>query len=491
MQYLLGIDFGGGASKATLLAADGGIAATNTVEIPTTYPRPGYAEQNPADWYKATCENVAAVLQKSSASPSDILAVSLDAATHTAVLLDRNFQVLRPAVYWTDSRSISQCAFLKEHYGDLILRQALHKPDTIWTLPQLLWIREHEPEIWSKTENILFAKDYVRYLMTGVSCTDLIEAQGSMLFDYNTMRWSPELCGIIGILPERLPALKKPTDIIGTVTQRAAAETGLKAGTPVVCGTTDTVMEVFASGAVEKGQATVKLATAGRICVVTDRAFPDENLINYSHVAEGMWYPGAATKSSAASYRWYRDTFGESYKELDKGASGVPVGSEGLLFHPYLNGELTPYADPLLRGSFTGIRAGHTRAHFSRAVLEGVALSLLDCKKTLVRIGVPLQSGATTIVGGGAASPLWRQITSDALHMELRQAENSDSSFGSAMLAGVAVGLFSSLQDALCRCAKTISVTRPNPENTAKYEKIFPLYKRIHDALAPIYHDMR
>ena len=489
MRYLLGIDFGGGASKATLLNSDGNVVATHSVEYPTHYPQFGYAEQNPDDWYTAVRKNIAGVLEKSGASPDDILALCLDAATHTAVLMDKDFNVLRPAIYWTDSRSIEQSEMLRKEYQELILKQALHVPDTIWTLPQLLWVRDNQPETWKKTERIMFAKDYVRYMLTDVYCTDIIEAQGSMLFDYNTMNWSPDLCKIAGLSIENLPTLNKPTDIIGRVTKKASANTGLKAGTPVICGTTDTIMEIFAAGAVSTGQMTVKLATAGRICVITDRAYPDKNLINYSHVANGLWYPGTATKSCAASYRWFRDTFGQSYTELDKAAAEVPAGSDGLMFHPYLNGELTPYADPLLRGSFTGVRAGHRKSHFSRAVLEGVAFSLLDCKKVLEQIGISHENTAT-IIGGGANSKLWRQITSDVLGIELRQNENSDSSFGSAMLAGVAMGVFPDLQNALERCNKYISVTKPNPQNTALYSNIFNRYKKIHDALAPIYHEM-
>ncbi|MDD4414229.1 MAG: FGGY family carbohydrate kinase [Oscillospiraceae bacterium] len=489
MQYFLGIDFGGGASKATLLGSDGQVAATYSVEYPTYYPQSGYAEQNPYEWYDAVRKNIMGVLKKSGVPSSDIIALCLDAATHTAVLMDKDFNVLRPAIYWTDSRSIEQSDILKKNYGDLILKQALHKPDTIWTLPQLLWIRDNEPEIWNKTKRIMFAKDYVRFMLTDVYCTDIIEAQGSMLFDYNTMNWSDRLCEISGFSVDNLPTLHKPTDIIGSVTKKASADTGLKVGTPVLCGTTDTVMEVFAAGAVAKGQMTVKLATAGRICVVTEKSYPHPHLINYSHVAEGLWYPGTATKSCAASYRWYRDTFGESYSELDKGAAKIPAGSDGLMFHPYLNGELTPYADPLLRGSFTGVRAGHTKAHFNRAVLEGVALSLLDCKEALEQIGVPHENTAT-IIGGGANSKLWRQIMADVLGMELRQNQNSDSSFGSAMLAGVAVGVFSGLQNALDSCNKASTVTKPNKENTDLYADIYKQYKKIHDALAPVYHEM-
>ena len=490
MKYILGVDFGGGASKATLLDAKGKVVAINTVEYPTIYPKQGYAEQNPADWYSAVKTNIAALIKKSGISSCDILSICLDAATHTAVLLDNNFNVLRPAIYWTDSRSIKECDYLKEKYGSLIINTAFHKADTIWTLPQLMWVRDNEPEIWDKTKRILFAKDYIRYLFTGEYCTDYIEAQGSMLFDYNTMSWSKELCDILGFDIERLPTIVKPTDVVGVITKSAVMDTGLCEGTKVICGTTDTALEVFASGAIAKGQMTVKLATAGRICVITDKAYQNQHLINYSHVVDGLWYPGTATKSCAASYRWYRDTFGQEYKDLDKGASEIAVGSEGLIFHPYLNGELTPYADPMLRGSFTGVSAGHTKAHFSRAVLEGVALSLLDCKRALEQIGIPHDDYAV-IIGGGSHSPLWRQITADVLGITLNQAENSDSSFGAAMLAGVATGVFESFESVIKNCTKIISVTKPNSDNHKKYAEMFNTYKRIHDALAPIYHEVK
>lgn len=491
MKYVLGIDFGGGASKATLLSEDGKIAAVNTVEYPTYYPQPGYAEQNPQDWYGATRKTIGEILAKSGVHASDVAAVSLDAATHTAVLTDEDFQVLRPAIYWTDSRSTKEVQFLRENYADVIEREVLHKPDTIWTLPQLLWVQANEPDVWKKTRKIMFAKDFVRHQLTGDFVTDFIEAQGSMFFDYTRMFWSEELCTLLGLPADGgdiLPKLVKPADIAGCVTKKAASETGLAEGTPVLCGTTDTVMEVFASGAVAAGQMTVKLATAGRICVVTRRAYPDRNLINYSHVAEGLWYPGTATKSCAASFRWYRDTFGGEYQALADAAGEIPAGCDGLMFHPYLNGELTPYADPKLCGSFIGIRAGHTRAHFTRAVFEGVALSMLDCRKALESIQIPHDDTAVAI-GGGTKSPVWRQILADALGITLIQKENSDSSFGSAMMAGVAVGMFASLSDALKICSKEVSRTLPRVENTEKYAEMFRKYKAVHDALAPIYHE--
>ena len=486
MKYLLGIDFGGGSSKATLINTEGSIVAENMVEYPTYYPQLGWCEQNPADWIQALCQNLQELLQKSGIAPTDILALAVDAATHTWVMCDEAFQPIRPAIFWTDSRCREQSQRLKNTYGPKILEITYHKPDTLWTLPQILWVRENEPAHFANLRHIFFEKDYIRYCLTGTYHTDYIEAQGSMLFDAAKNQWSEELLQIAGIRKAMLPPVVKPADIIGKVTKNAAQLTGLAEGTPVICGTTDTVMEVFASGAVNPGDVTVKLATAGRICVITEKPYPNQCLVNYSHIVDGLWYPGAGTKAAAGSFRWYRDTFGGEYGQLSEEAARIPVGSEGLRYHPYINGELTPYADPALCGSFIGIRATHTKAHFTRSVLEGVSLSLLHSKQTLEELGLPIGKRAT-VIGGGAKGQLWRQITADCLGMELVKTVSSDSSLGSAMLAGVAVGVFASPQEAVKMCIRTESITAPIPENTEQYETILKEYIAVHDALAPIY----
>lgn len=485
MNYLLGIDFGGGASKATLIDTNGKIVAENTVEYPTYYPSLGACEQRVEDWIGALIDNSHALLKKSGISPSDILALAIDSATYTSVLCDKDFKPLRPAIHWTDTRSRLQADRLREEYGEEIFKKTFHKPDTIWTLPEILWVRENEPEIFGKVRYVFFEKDYIRYFLTGVYCTDIIEAEGSMLFNAESMEWDSDLCTLAGISVDMLPPLCRPTDIIGKVSKSAAEKTGLALGTPVICGTTDTCMEVFASGAVKRGDVTVKLATAGRICVITDRPYPDRHLVNYSHVVDGLWYPGTATKAAASSYRWYRDTFGGDYRELDEGAKNISLGADGVIFHPYLNGELTPYGDPTLTGSFTGVRTTHTKAHFTRAVLEGVSLSLLDSKKYLDSLNIEYNREAT-LIGGGAKGELWSQITSDVLGMTLHITESSDSSLGSAMLAGVAVGVFKSPEDAVEKCVKQKRTVVPNPINTARYAEIFKEYKRIAEALRGI-----
>ena len=304
MKYLLGIDFGGGASKATLIDTNGTVIAENTVEYPTLYPQNGACEQDPEDWIKALCENSRALLSKSGIYGGDILAVAVDSATHTSVVCDQNFKPLRNAIHWTDTRARKQADSLREEKGDEIFQKTFHKPDTIWTLPQLIYLRETEPDIFKKIRYIFFEKDYIRYYLTGVFCTDYIEAQGSMLFDCNKSEWDTGLCGLCGINADMLPPIVKPTDVIGKITEAAAFATGLKAGTPVICGTTDTAAEVFASGAVKKGDITVKLATAGRICVITDKPYPDRHLVNYSHVVNGLWSAGTAIPSAGNTGFW-------------------------------------------------------------------------------------------------------------------------------------------------------------------------------------------
>jgi len=320
---------------------------------------------------------------------------------------------------------------------------------------------------------------------------------GAMLLDLDDGTWSPLLCSLASLVPEQLPSIVDPSEVVGCVTDVAAKENGLICGIPVVAGASDTVMEVFASGTVSQGQATVKLATAGRICVITDTPVRSPLLVTYKHLKKGLWYPGTATKSCAASFRWYRDVFGDhendvakasqsdTYLLLDQQAATIPLGSDHLYFHPYLQGEATPYMDNNLRGSFTGVTSYHSKAHFTRAVLEGVAFSLYDSLQVLVELGLGFTQAS--IIGGGAKSPLWRQIVADVLGVKLVKMRNDDSSFGSAMFAGVSIGVFPSCEACLQRCTEVVDTTVPDADRHASYKKHFANYKRIHDALAPLY----
>ncbi len=486
-EYVLGVDIGSGSVKLTLLSREGKIAGTAGCEYPTFYPFVGWCEQEPEDWCKAFKKALQELLQNTGVQAEEIKALAPDAATHTAVLLGEDKKVLRKAILWTDQRCKEQVVWLKENCLQTIETQCLNTPTTVWTLPQFMWLRDNEPEVWAKIRYILFAKDYLRFRLTGTMETDTIDAAGSMFYDVMEQKWSKELCAIGSIKESWLPRLCDPADIAGTVTEAAAKEFGLAPGTKVLVGTTDTVMEVLAAGNVAPGHATVKLATAGRICVISENKLDSKFIFNYRHVVPGLWYPGTATASCANSYRWYRDTIGrEPFADLNVPAESIPAGSDGLMFHPYLNGELTPFNDPELRGSYTGISAGHTTAHFTRATLEGVAMSLRDCMGVLDQLGVKMTR--VRIIGGGAKGALWRQIVADVLGMSLEKVKVDDSSFGTAMLAAVGIGWFDSYAQAAETCIEIDSVTNPCPDAQAVYNKLFPRYKAIAAALAPVYH---
>lgn len=497
-KYTLGVDFGGSSSKATLLQDTGRIVATSTMEYPSYFPFPNWYEQNADELFEAFIYNVKACLEKSRIDPADILALSIDAATHMAVFCDENDRPIRNFIHWSDGRSGKQVRFLKENFPDVLGKYSVNSVSPLWTLPQILWLNEHEPEVLQKTKRIYFAKDYIRHLVTGDFCTDSIEAMGAMLSDDHNSRWCPELCRIAGVDIDMLPPIKEPTDLAGTISERAAELTGLKAGTPVIVGSTDTVMEVYASGAIAEGTATVKLATAGRICPITSNYIPNPQLLNYRHVIPGKWYPGTGTRSCAASYKWYRDVFGEmetltgnelgqsAYELLNRGAQEVCAGSDGLFFHPYLMGEMTPYYDDDLCASFTGVKRSHTKAHFTRAVLEGVSYSMRDCLEEIKAQNIHIDQ--YRLIGGGAKGKLWRQILCDVLATPLTCTMDNDSSLGSAMLAGVVSGMFSSFEESIDKCVVVSDTVQPFEENVLIYERGFQQYKDTVRSLAEIYH---
>ncbi|MBO7169712.1 MAG: xylulokinase [Clostridia bacterium] len=475
-MYVLGVDFGGGASKATLMNQNGEVVRTASTEYPTDYGEGGRAEQNPYDWYSAALTNIRKVLE--GLDPSLVDCLCFDAATHTAVLLGEDGEPVCPSIYWTDTRATEEKRFLEERFGDVLFARCKHRVDTIWTLPQILFLKNKLPRVFEKVKRITFAKDFVRGKFTGDFVTDRIEAEGSMFFDFDKRKWDSELLALAGLTVEQMPTVVSPLDFVGKVGREAALASGLVEGSPVICGATDTAMEVLAAGAVRPGDATLKLATAGRICVVSEGFYPDTNIINYSHLKDGLAYPGSATKSCAASLRWFRDTFGGEYAAFDEMAERVAIGCDGLLFHPYLMGELTPYADPTLRASFIGFGASHTKAHFARAVMEGVAMSLRDCKQYLEEHGIAIKD-RVFVIGGGAKSALWRRIVSDALNITLVVTERNDSSLGSCLCAGVASGYFASLEEAVAHTQKIVTEVTPIPENTEIYNKLFAKYKKI------------
>ena len=503
MKYFLGADIGSSAIKLTLLSERGDIAATSSREYPTFYPRLAWAEQDPESWVDGFVESFRQLIRDSGVDPRDIKAIVPDSATHTGVLLDEEMKPVRRAIFWTDQRSTEESDALNRDHGEKVFARNYHYPDTMWTLPQIQWVMKNEPGVFRRVRHLLFAKDYLRYRLTPVYCTDYIDALGSMMLDAGTSEWDEELCAMAGFRTKNLPRIVKPADIVGQVCAEMAQRTGLCRDTLVIAGASDTALEVFAAGAVRPGQMTVKMATAGRICVMAEKACPNRFLVNYRHVVEGLWYPGTGTRSCASSYRWFKDTFGQyesaqsqasdgresAYDFLNQGAENVPPGSEGLFYHPYLLGEFVPYRDPYLRADFVGATMKHTKGHFVKAVMEGVAFSLLDCLRVIQSLDLPTSTDVR-VIGGGAQSPMWRGILCDVLGLTLTKAEVDDSAFGAAMLAAVATGAFKDPVEAAERCVRIRGKVTQNMENHLQYQKYFGIYKKIQQALAPIYHEL-
>jgi xylulokinase len=482
-DYLLGIDLGTGGCKVTVIDLSGAVIESASGEYPTLHPKPAWAEQNPADWYRVMC----AVLKKLK-HRKRVAAVALDSYTHGAVLLSRSLEVIRPTIIWTDQRSVKECQELKKTHSELIFKTAYQAPTPTWTLPQMLWLKNNEPRALKQTRHILFVKDYVRFLLTGEMACDSIEAQGTLFWDMKNSRWSEELCALADIPVKLLPRIGKPTDIAGKITRSAAEDTGLPEGIPVVMGASDSAVEDYAAGGIEPGQCVLKLATAGNVNVMTSKAHPHRETLTYAHVVPGMWYTVTATNSAAVCQRWYRDMFcaqGTTYDELDRAAAQAQPGSNGVVFHPYLQGERSPYWDANLRGSFTGLSMANTRGDLSRALLEGVAYSLKDCYRTIEKMGLKVHE--FILIGGGAKSPLWSSIVCDVFNAPVKCPSCCDASFGSALLAGVGTGVFRDELAAVRQCLKLDRELSPDAGRAAFYAKQFKHYRSIHDALAKCY----
>ncbi len=499
-QFLLGIDTGTSGCKITVIDREGRIVDTNSGEFHTSRPHPGWSEQDPDEWYDVACRLLREIWARGACRAEEVAAVGLDASTHNTVLADADFRPLRPAIMWTDQRSVCQAAKLEAQAGPEIFRIGYQKPTPTWTLPQLLWVAEHDPDAFGRVAHLLFTKDYVRRQLTGTWETDHIDAQGSLLYDMAHRAWSADLCRLAGLSKDVLPPLVEPTDVVGAVTPAAAEQTGLRAGTPVVAGCSDSAVEGYAAGAIRPGQMILKLATAGNVNVMTAKPYPHPRTLTYSHVIPGLWYTVSATNTAASAERWFRDVFcqqekeqaaGEGrsvYERLHEAARHMKPGAEGLFFHPYLLGERSPYWDADLRGSFVGATMRHEKPHFVRALLEGVAYSLLDCFRTIVEMGLPVEE--IRIIGGGAQSDLWTQILSDVFARSIVRPAGCDASFGAALLAGVGAGIFADTTDAAVRCVRVRDVVQPDPRAVEVYARLFPLYRRIHDDLAPTYAEL-
>ncbi len=488
---LVGIDVGSSGAKATAVDASGVvIASSDTHSYPTRYPRPGWAEQEPEDWYTTACAAVRQCVERGNFAADAVAGLAVVGPAHTVALLDEAGALLGPTLHWSDLRSTPQSERLEAAHGAHIFAITGQRVNPSWTLSQLLWLKENELLLWSKLRRVLATKDYVRYRLTGEYATDAFDAIGLQLYDLQAGAWSSEMCALLDFPVEWLPTVRPAFGLGGALLPEAATATGLRTGTPVAVGSADVTVEALGIGAVEPGSAIVKLGTAGNINLVTAVPRPSARTLTYRHVTGHLGFTIAATNSGTGAMSWFRDTFFDadtSFATLSELAAEAPAGAAGLLFHPYLRGERSPHWNPHLRGNFVGIGAHHTLAHFARAVMEGVAFSLRDCRDAVQSLGEPVMS--YRLVGGGSRSPLWRQIMADVLGAPLVVPAAEDATYGAALLAGVAAGVFADWPEALATCIREEAVIPPDAETHELYSEYFDLFRDVTRDMAA--HDRR
>ena len=492
MGHVLGIDVSTTATKAVLVDGDGKVVGIGVAEYPYDTPRPLWSEQDPALWWTGTIAAIRSVLASTGIDGGAIDAVGLTGQMHGAVLLDAADEVLRPAILWNDQRTAAECDAIRAAVGpERLVAITGNDALTGFTAPKLVWVRDHEPDVWARVAHILLPKDLVRLRLTGVHALDKADGAGTLLFDLAARDWSGEVLDALRIQRAWLPPTFEGPEPTGAISVSAAAATGLRAGTPVVAGGGDQSANAVGVGVVDPGTIALSLGTSGVIFAATDRPIfePAGRVHAFCHALPDRWHLMSVMLSAAGSLRWFRDTLapGVPFGELAAEAADVPAGSDGLLFLPYLTGERSPHPDPLARAGFIGLTVRHERRHLTRAVLEGVAFGLRDGLDLMTAAGMPAPA-AIRASGGGIASPLWRQILADVLEAEIATVDTTEgAAYGSAVLAAVAAGWFERVQDATERWVTPTTAATPGPD-TATYRARHAAYRGLYPALAPTFH---
>ncbi|MBN1137077.1 MAG: xylulokinase [Anaerolineae bacterium] len=498
MAYLLGIDIGTTGAKALLVTGGGKVVAGATTEYPMFTPQPLWAEQNPSDWWTATVSSTQQVLAQSGLKPGQIAGVGLTGQMHGLVLLDAQGEVLRPCIMWNDQRTAAQCEAITRQVGAANVLQLTGNPVLPgFTAPKIAWVREHEPQVYRRVAKVLLPKDYVRYRLTGDYFGEVSDASGTSLFDVGRRRWSDEMLKALQVPCEWLPEVAESPVVSARISVSAARQTGLLAGIPVVGGGGDQAAQAVGTGIVTEGTVSATIGTSG-VVFAASRAYrvePQGRLHAFCHAVPGMWHLMGVMLSAGGSFRWYRDALGDlekteagkagrdPYDLLTEAAAQVPAGCEGLLFLPYLSGERTPYPDPNARGVFFGLTLRHGKAHLTRAVLEGVTYGLRDSLELMRDLGLSVQQVRAS--GGGAHSPLWRQILADLLGAEIVTVNVTEgAAYGAALLAAVGAGVYDTVLEACQAAIRLVDHTSPGPA-VAVYADYYPRYRALYPALAP------
>ena len=501
MAYLLGIDLGTSGTKTVLFSEDGRPVSAHTVEYPLYQPKNGWAEQDPEDWWRAAAEGIRKVLEKGNVNPRDVAGVGLSGQMHGLVMLDQDGRVLRRSIIWCDQRTGEQCDWMAKEIGvKRIIEITANPPMTGFTAAKILWVKQHEPEVFAKCAHILLPKDYIRFKLTGVFATEVSDAAGMQLMDVPGRVWSKELLKLFGISESLLAKMHESPDVTGHVNAQGAQTTGLLAGTPVVGGAGDNAAAAVGTGVVRSGRAFTTLGTSGVVYAVSDTVSidPEGRVHTLCASVPGKWTVMSCTQAAGLSLRWLRDTCCpeevqeakkrgvDPYVVMTEKAQSVPIGAQGLLYLPYLMGERSPHPDPDCRGVFFGLSAMHGREHLIRAVMEGVAYSQAECVDVFREMKVPIRE--MMACGGGGRSPLWRQMLADLYGCTVSTIQADEGpALGAAILAGVGTGIYESVEAACDRIVKTENNLPPIEANKTAYAGYFNLYKKLYRSLKDDY----
>ena len=492
MGLVLGIDVSTTAIKAILVDREGEVRGIGTADLRVSMPQPLWSEQDPADWWSGSRTAIGRALASANASGADIEAVGLTGQMHGAVLLDADGAVLRPAILWNDQRTAAECDEIRSIIGrERLIAISGNDAITGLTAPKLLWVRRHEPDVWSRLAHLLLPKDYLRYRLTGGYALDKADGSGTLLFDLAARDWSTDLLSELALDPAWFAPTFEGPEATGSITPEAAEATGLAGGTPVMAGGGDQSANAIGLGVVAEGSMALSLGTSGVIFAATNTPIhePEGRVHAFCHAVPGRWHLMSVMLSAAGSLRWFRDALapGEEFGPLAASAAEVEAAMDGLFFLPYLSGERSPHPDPLARGAFVGLALRHDRRHMVRAVLEGVGFGLRDGLDLMLAAGVP-RPPQIRASGGGLASPVWAQILADILDAELVTTSTTEgAAYGAALLAAVGVGWFADVPTAAASLVRISPVARPLATHSG-YADAYAAYRELYPALAPVFH---
>jgi len=497
MQYLIGLDVGTSSTKALLVSENGEVVASIAPEYPFETPKPLWAEADPEHWWQATLKAIPALLEKSGVASSDVAGIGLSGQMHGLVMLDKEGAVIRPCIMWNDQRTGKQCAALTEKVGaQEVLRITGNPILPGFTAPKIAWVAEHEPENFARIAKILLPKDYIRYRLSGEFFTDVSDASGMSLLNVGERKWSPEMIAACGIREDMLATVTESTVASTKLSAEAAKLTGLPEGTPIIAGGGDQAAQALGSGIIEEGVVSCTLGTSGVVFAHSKeyRVEPQGRLHAFCAAVPGEWHMMGVMLSAAGSYQWFKNNLAEhqqaqekatgkdAYEALNELAASVPAGSEGLLFLPYLTGERTPHPDPNAKGVFFGLTLRHGKPHLTRAVLEGITYGLADSLTLMREAGISPQTVVAS--GGGAKSPLWRQMLADVFQAKIATVNATEgAAYGAAVLAGVGAGVYSDVHSAIGKIITTTEQARPGKDVDTyaawyeRYRALYPLFK--------------